>query len=114
MLCKDLYPLSQTLTKNMRNLREISLSLSCPAAVKLILGEKKTAFLNEYRETPEEEYEQFDFFLFTKLNEIRDYYYEVIQNRELSVEFRMALLLATAHDLQERVAGSSSMRWMTC
>ena len=102
MLCKTCtrYPRHY---EEYENLREISLSLSCPAAVKLILGEKKTAFLNEYRETPEEEYEQFDFFLFTKLNEIRDYYYEVIQNRELSVEFRMALLLATAHDLQERV-----------
>lgn len=103
MLCKTCtrYPRHY---EEYENLREISLSLSCPAAAKLILGqEKKLTFLNEYRETPEEEYEQFDFFLFTKLNEIRDYYYEVIQNRELSLEFRMSLLLSTAHDLQERI-----------
>lgn len=103
MLCKTCtrYPRHY---EEYENLREISLSLSCPAAAKLMLGqEKKLAFLNEFRETPEEEYEQFDFFLFTKLNEIRDYYYEVIQNRELSLEFRMSLLLSTAHDLQERI-----------
>lgn len=103
MLCKTCtrYPRHY---EEYENLREISLSLSCPAAVKLILGqEKKLTFLNEYRETPEEEYEQFDFFLFTKLNEIRKYFYDVIQNRELSLEFRMALLLAAAHDLQERI-----------
>ncbi len=103
MLCKACtrYPRHY---EEYENLREISLSLSCPAAARMILGHKeKLNFLNEYRETPEEEYEQFDFFLFTKLNEIRDYFYEVIQNRELSLEFRMSLLLSTAHDLQERI-----------
>lgn len=103
MLCKTCtrYPRHY---EEYENLREISLSLSCPAAAKLMLGQKKKlTFLNEYRETPEEEYEQFDFFLFTKLNEIRDYYYGVIQNREFSTELRMSLLLSTAHDLQERI-----------
>lgn len=103
MLCKTCtrYPRHY---EEYENLREISLSLSCPAAARMVLGqEKKLVFLNEYRETPEEEYEQFDFFLFTKLNEIRDYFYQVIQNRELTVPFRMALLLTTAHDLQKRI-----------
>lgn len=103
MLCKTCtrYPRHY---EEFENLREISLSLSCPSAAKLVLGHKeKLIFLNEYRETPEEEYEQFDFFLFTKLNEIRDYFYEVIQNREWTIPFRTALLLSTAHDLQKRV-----------
>lgn len=103
MLCKTCtrYPRHY---EEYENLREISLSLSCPAAVRLILGhEEKLKFLNEYRETPEEEYEQFDFFLFTKLNEIRDYFYQVIQNRDWSISFRMAVLLSTAHDLQKRI-----------
>lgn len=103
MLCKTCtrYPRHY---EEYENLREISLSLSCPAAARLVLGyQGKPAFLNEYRETPEEEYEQFDFFLFTKLNEIRDYYYEVIHNREQPLSFRMALLVSTAHDLQKRV-----------
>lgn len=104
MLCKTCtrYPRHY---EEYENLREISLSLSCPAAAKMILGtEKKMSFLSSCRKTPEEEYEQFDFFLFTKLQEIRDYLYEVIQNRELSIEFRMALILAAVHDLQTRIS----------
>lgn len=103
MLCKTCtrYPRHY---EEYENLREISLSLSCPAAAKLILGtEEKMSFLSDCRETPEEEYEEFDFFLFTKLLEIRDYLYQVIQNRELSIEERMALVLSVSHDLQNRI-----------
>ena len=103
MLCKTCtrYPRHY---EEYENLREISLSLSCPAAARMVLGfREKLTFRTEYRETPEEEYEQFDFFLFTKLNEIRDYFYQVIQNREQPVAYRMALLLSTAHDLQKRI-----------
>ena len=103
MLCKTCtrYPRHY---EEYENLREISLSLSCPAAARLILGsDKKMEFLNECRKTPEEEYEQFDFFLFTKLGEIRDYFYEVVQDREQPIEDRMALILAVSHDLQKRI-----------
>lgn len=103
MLCKTCtrYPRHY---EEYENLREISLSLSCPAAARMVLGQKEQLmFLNEYRETPEEEYEQFDFFLFTKLNEIRDYFYRVIQDRDRSVAHRMAMILCTAHDLQKRI-----------
>lgn len=103
MLCKTCtrYPRHY---EEYENLREISLSLSCPAAARLILGtEEKMTFVSSCRKTPEEEYEEFDFFLFTKLQEIRDYLFQVIQNRELSIEMRMALILAVTHDLQKRI-----------
>lgn len=103
MLCKTCtrYPRHY---EEYENLREISLSLSCPAAAKLVLGsDEKTTFLSECRETPEEEYEQFDFFLFTKLQEIRDYLYEVVQDRKLPIGRRMAQILAVSHDLQKRI-----------
>ena len=103
MLCKTCtrYPRHY---EEYENLREISLSLSCPAAAKMVLGHRGTlAFLNEYRETPEEEYEQFDFFLFARLRAIRDYFYRVVQDRERTVPFRMALILSAAHDLQKRI-----------
>lgn len=104
MLCKTCtrYPRHY---EEYENLREISLSLSCPAAAEMILGtEEKMTFESSFRKTPEEQYEQFDFFLFTKLGEIRDYFYEVIQNRELAIEFRMALVLSVSHDLQIRIS----------
>ena len=116
MLCKTCtrYPRHY---EEYENLREISLSLSCPAAARMVLGQKEQLmFLNEYRETPEEEYEQFDFFLFTKLNEIRDYFYRVIQDRDRSVAHRMAMILCTAHDqptiCRNALTERSFMKWM--
>lgn len=106
MLCKTCtrYPRHY---EEYENLREISLSLSCPAAARLILGtDKPMTFDGSFRKTPEEEYEEFDFFLFTKLEEIRDYLYEVVQNRELDIRHRMALALASTHDLQSRITRS--------
>lgn len=86
------------------NLREVSLSLSCPEVARMILGNKnKVTYKTSYREKKEEEYQEFDFFLFTKLQEIREFLMEVIQNRELSLEYRMALVLTSSHDLQGRI-----------
>lgn len=103
MLCKTCtrYPRHY---EEYENLREISLSLSCPAAAKMILGTSEpVTFLSSCRETPEEEYEEFDFFLFTKLQEIRDVLYQVIQNRNFPIEERMALILSVMHDMQIRI-----------
>ncbi len=103
MLCKACtrYPRHY---EEYENLREISLSLSCPAAARMIMSsDERMTFLKESRETPEEKYESFDSDLFRKLQEIREYLYGVVQNRELSIEERMALLAATSHDLQNRI-----------
>ena len=87
------------------NLREVSLSLSCPEVARMVLGNKdKVTFQSSYLEKKEEEYEEFDFFLFTKLQEIREFFLEVIQNREMSLEYRMALITAAAHDIQGRIS----------
>lgn len=103
MLCKTCtrYPRHY---EEYENLREISLSLSCPSAARLILGsDRKVEFLSSCRKTPEEEYEEFDFFLFTKLQEIREHFIQTAQNRSLSFEERLGLILAEAHDLQSRI-----------
>ena len=85
-------------------LREISLSLSCPEAANLILGcEEPVRFLEAENPDREETYEDFDFFLFTKLEDARTLIFQILQNREYPVRLRMAIVLALAHDLQERI-----------
>lgn len=104
MLCKTCkrYPRH---IEEFENLREVSLSLSCPEVARIILGRKeKTRFLTSFRETKEEEYEEFDFFLFTKLQEVRDFLMEVVQREELSLEYRMSFLVAVCHDIQGRIS----------
>ncbi|MBQ2800200.1 MAG: flagellin lysine-N-methylase [Lachnospiraceae bacterium] len=104
MLCKTCkrYPRH---IEEFENLREVSLSLSCPEVARIILGrKKKTKFLTSFQETKEEEYEEFNFFLFTKLQEIRDFLMEVVQNAQMSLEYRMSFLVAVSHDIQTRIS----------
>ena len=82
-------------------LREISLSLSCPEAARILLGMKhKVQFLTTEKEMPEETYEEFDYLLFTALMDTRDYFLEIIQNRRIPMSLRLCKLLACAHDFQ--------------
>ena len=85
--------------------REVSLCLSCIEAARIILGTKEPVrFLSSENEKEEScEDEEFDFFLYTKLEETRDVMFEILENRGLSSELRMALCLALAHDLQCRI-----------
>ncbi len=103
MLCKTCrrYPRHY---EEYENLREISLSLSCPEAAKLILGTRKPLTLETVEQERDiEEYDYFDFFLFTKLQDIREFLFETIRRTELSLGYRMALMLAQTHDIQNRL-----------
>ncbi|WP_418548582.1 flagellin lysine-N-methylase, partial [Hungatella sp.] len=83
--------------------REISLSLSCPEAAKLILDCKEPVrFLSKETEK-EETYPFFDFFLYTKLMDCRDVIISTLQNRELDWNLRAGIVLGLAHDLQRRI-----------
>ena len=85
-------------------LREISLSLSCPVAADLILNcEEPVRFLHAEEEKEEEPYEDFDFFLFTKLEDARSLILRILQDRSHPVRLRAAVSLALAHDLQQRI-----------
>lgn len=86
-------------------LKEISLSLSCPVAAKMILNCKEPIrFLSrEAHNVREERYEEFDYLLFTKLEDTRDVIFHTLQNRSIKIETRIAMVLALAHDLQQRI-----------
>lgn len=85
-------------------LREISLSLSCPEAAKIILGlDEPVQFLTKETEK-EESYEDFDFLLFTKLCDTRDLLFRILQNRAYPMKLRMAISAALAHDVQIRIS----------
>ena len=84
-------------------LREISLSLSCPAAADLILNcGEPVRFLHAEDEKEDEPYEDFDFFLFTKLEDARSLILRILQDRAHPFSLRAAASLALAYDLQQR------------
>lgn len=81
-------------------LREISLSLSCPVAARLIIKcQEPVRFLHGERKK-EETYPDFDFFLFTKLMDTRSFIFRTLQDRHQPLKYRLATVLALAHDLQ--------------
>lgn len=85
-------------------LKEVSLSLSCPVVAKMIVELKEPVrFVERHGECSQEEDEQFDFLLFSKLEDAREVVFKILQNRNLSIKVRIAMVLALAHDLQLRI-----------
>ena len=82
------------------NVREISLSVSCPEAAKIVLGNRgKVGFYTETDEE-EEEYEDFDYLMYTKLLDIREILFDVLHERKGSVAHRISKLLDIVHGIQ--------------
>ncbi len=82
------------------NVREISLSVSCPEAAKIVLGNRgKVGFYTETDEE-EEEYEDFDYLMYTKLLDIREILLDVLHEKKGSVAHRISKLLDIVHGIQ--------------
>lgn len=99
MLCKTCrrYPRHY---EEFENIREVTLSVSCPEVARILLNKKdKVFFISHIQTSKEEEYEDFDYILFTKLEETRELFYKILQNRNLSFSTRISYVLAMSHDL---------------
>ena len=93
-------------------LREYSLSLSCPEAARIILeNKKKVSFHTAEVPSSEENYEDFDYLLFSALMDTRDYFLEILQNRQIPMKLRLWKLLAAAHDFQCCLDKNELFRW---
>ena len=101
MLCKTCrdYPRHM---EEYEGLREGSLSLSCIEAAKIILGCKEPIqFLRFEDEIEDEEYEDFDYLLFTKLMDAREKMISLLQKRDLDIVVRIGLCLELAQKMQD-------------
>ncbi len=88
------------------DLREISLSISCPVVAEMLMNRREPVrFLTKERQMPAEEYEEFDYMLFTKLCDARELMLSIMQNRDTDIRTRIAMVLALGHDLQRRISG---------
>ena len=93
-------------------LREYSLSLSCPEAARILLSRKeKVGFQTAEVPAPEETYDDFDYMLFTALEDTREYFLEVLQNRQLPMRLRVWKVLAAASDFQRCVDRNELFKW---
>lgn len=84
------------------NIREITLSISCPEVARIILGTKDpVSFYEEFLEEEEEEFEGFDPFFFSYLEDAREVLLKILQNRSLDLSVRVALARELGAGLQE-------------
>lgn len=101
-LCKTcrMYPRH---IEEFEGLREITLSISCPEVARILMERETPVTFLTYEKEGEEEYEDFDPFFFSILEDARAEMIQILQNRELPVEQRVVLVLGMAHDMQGRI-----------
>ena len=85
------------------DVREMTLSVSCPEVARILLGKKEPVRFLTYESNKEEEYDDFDPFLYSKLVDARKVMIDILQDRSKRLALRVGLVLAIAHDLQVRI-----------
>lgn len=87
-------------TEEYEGLRELSLSLSCPEAAKIILSCKEPVRFLEEETDEEDDFEEFDFMMFSQLEDTRDVLFSILQDRSLSLTLRMKVCEQLAESYQ--------------
>lgn len=85
------------------DVREITLSISCPEVARILMNKKEPVKLQSAELDGEEEYEDFDPFLYSQLLDAREVIRQILQNRSIPVAVREGLVYGIARDMQRRV-----------
>lgn len=103
MLCRTcrMYPRH---VEDYENIRELSLSLSCPEAARLILTQDRLVLKHREKETSSEDYGDFDDLLFSQLLDARQVLLQIVQDESLDINTRKMMLLSLAHHLQRSMS----------
>lgn len=84
-------------------LREYSLTLSCPEAARMILTDTKKLRMIAWETDEEDDFGEFDYLMFTQLEDAREIAFRMIQDRSRPLEDRMKGLLEMAREIQKCV-----------
>lgn len=90
-------------TEEFLDLREYSLSLSCPEVVRILLESKQHLSIEETEDDSEDDiddYEDFDLFLFDKLTYAREQMLKVVKRDDISLQKKMDIIASAAFTLQ--------------
>ena len=90
-------------TEEFEGVREITLSISCPEVARILMNRMRRVNFVSYEQEGEEEFEDFDPFLFSILEDARKEMIAILQNRDLAITDRILLVLGMAHDMQGRM-----------
>ena len=90
-------------TEEYEGLRELSLSLSCPEAARIILSCKEPVRFLKEEDDLEDDFEEFDFMMFSQLEDTRDVLFSILQDRSLPLTLRMSASEQLTEQYQIRV-----------
>lgn len=90
-------------TEEFEGIREITLSISCPEVARILMNRMEPVSFLNYEREGEEEYEDFDPFFFSILEDARKEMISILQNRNRTITDRILLVLGMAHDMQGRM-----------
>ncbi len=92
-------------TEEYEGLRELSLSLSCPIAAEMILAQKGFPSYVEWEDEKEEEladeFEEFDYMMFTQLEDARGLVMKHLREANCTLEEKMSSYLGFAEAMQD-------------
>ena len=85
------------------NIREYTLTLSCPEAARMLLTDFAPMDFDQSEDDQEEEFEDFDYILYDKLAEARNKIRSCVQDRNTDICKRLDAILAFGKELQGKL-----------
>lgn len=90
-------------TEEYEGVRELSLSLSCPAVAKSVVEGSDFISLAEYDDDIEDDFEEFDYLLHTKLTDAREMIFSTLKTSDMGLSQKMGTILDLSKNIQRCV-----------
>lgn len=101
-------------TEEFENVREISLSLSCPEVARILMNiTDKVTFVTE-EDDEDEVFDDFDYFLYSNLEDIREAILNVIQDRSVDIRNRIERVIQIGASAQRHYDEGNLVMWDEC
>lgn len=98
-------------TEEFENVREISLSLSCPEVARILMNiTDKVTFVTE-EDDEDEVFDDFDYFLYSNLEDIREEILNVIQDRSVDIRSRIERVIQIGASAQSHYEEGDLVMW---
>lgn len=101
-------------TEEFENVREVSLSLSCPEVARILMNiTDKVTFVTE-EDDEDEVFDDFDYFLYSNLEDIREAILNVIQDRSMDIRSRIERVIQIGASAQRHYDEGDLVMWDEC
>lgn len=101
-------------TEEFENVREVSLSLSCPEVARILMNiTDKVTFVTE-EDDENEVFDDFDYFLYSNLEDIREAILNVIQDRSVDIRSRIERVIQIGASAQRHYDEGDLVMWDEC